>query len=128
MTKKKPTDYRSIEASKIKKKLLASAPPTSPQPHQRQIDRSDGGDDDAAAIGRLPTYCRFRDLVEAGITTSWAQILRMVDEEGFPTGIWLSANVRGWDIAEVRRWLASRPTERKVVAPRRNKQQEEQHA
>jgi hypothetical protein len=75
----------------------------------------DGDDADEAG---LPVYCRFRDLVEAGVTTNWPQLLRMVDREGFPTGIWLSANIRVWEVAEVRRWLMNRPTARKAVPGR----------
>ena len=80
---------------------------------QRQGDRASGDDDADARL--LPVYCRFRDLVDAGIATNWPQLLRMIDDQGFPTGIWLSANIRGWEVAEVRRWLASRPSARKSL-------------
>ena len=39
----------------------------------------------------------------------------MINCYGFPSGVLLSPNVRAWDKAEVERWLANRPTERKIV-------------
>jgi hypothetical protein len=49
-----------------------------------------------------------------------------VDRYGFPPGTRLSPNIRVWDIDDVRRWLANRPTERKtIVAPHRSKDAEE---
>lgn len=69
----------------------------------------------------LPVYCRYRDLVEAGITGNWPHLLRLIEDEGFPAGVMLSANIRAWDIAEVRKWLATRPTARKVAPPRKER-------
>ncbi len=69
----------------------------------------------------LPVYCRFADLVEANIAPNWPTLLRMVDQENFPAGVMLSANIRAWDVEQVRLWLASRPSERKVVAPKRRR-------
>jgi predicted DNA-binding transcriptional regulator AlpA len=63
----------------------------------------------------LPTFIRFADLVQAGITANWPHLLRMISKEGFPTGVMLSRNVRAWDLALVRAWLASRPTDPKIV-------------
>jgi predicted DNA-binding transcriptional regulator AlpA len=73
--------------------------------------------------GVLPVLVRFSDLKAAGITENWTHLTRLLDEQDFPPGILLSANIRAWDAAEVRRWLASRPTERKIVPqPRRAKE------
>jgi predicted DNA-binding transcriptional regulator AlpA len=83
---------------------------------RRNGDRHSGDDDDDAG---LPVLCRFRDLQAAGITDNWPHLLRMIDNEAFPEGILLSRNIRAWPVAEVRRWLAARPTARKVVNPRR---------
>jgi predicted DNA-binding transcriptional regulator AlpA len=88
-------------------------------PHQRQGDR--GSDDDAA--GRLPKFVRFHDLRAVGIVSNWPQLYNLIDYYDFPPGVLLSPNIRAWDIEEVQRWLASRPTERKIVA-RRSKQTE----
>jgi predicted DNA-binding transcriptional regulator AlpA len=81
-------------------------------PHQRQGDRA-AGDDPTALV--LPQYVRFKDLRQAGIVTSWPQVLRMIGDEGFPPGVRLSANIRAWRLDEVQGWLAGRPTERKEV-------------
>ena len=93
---------------------------------QRQGDRGDGEDE---AHPLFPTFCRFADLVTAGVTSNWPHLLRLIDCEGFPVGVMLSRNIRAWDVDEVRRWLAERPTARKVVKPatkpRRRKRQED---
>jgi predicted DNA-binding transcriptional regulator AlpA len=89
-------------------------------PHQRQSDR--GSAEDGAA--RLPTFVRFHDLRAVGIVSNWPQLYNLIDDYDFPPGVLLSPNVRAWDIEEVQRWLASRPTERKIVAPHRSKQTE----
>jgi predicted DNA-binding transcriptional regulator AlpA len=64
---------------------------------------------------RLPVYVRFADLQEAGVATSWQQLLRMIDGEDFPAGVRLSANTRAWRLDDVENWLKTRPTERKVM-------------
>ena len=63
-----------------------------------------GGDDDA-----LPVYCRFNDIRDAGICTSWVQFARLIEKEAFPPGISLSANTRVWAVSKIRAWLARRP-------------------
>jgi predicted DNA-binding transcriptional regulator AlpA len=63
----------------------------------------------------LSRYIRYRDLVAAGIVGSWMQLNRMINVEGFPEGLMLSANIRAWPVDEVERWLASRPTAKKVM-------------
>jgi predicted DNA-binding transcriptional regulator AlpA len=65
----------------------------------------------------LPSHVRFRHLEHAGIVNSWTQLLRMIEHEGFPQGLMLSANVRVWRLDEVEAWLASRPTARKAPPP-----------
>jgi hypothetical protein len=57
----------------------------------------------------VPAYCRFIDLQRAQICSSWAQLKRLIEEQGFPPGILASPNVRIFAVAEVRRWLAGRP-------------------
>jgi hypothetical protein len=73
---------------------------------------------------RLPRYIRFRDLRNAGIVDNWEQLSRLVDYYGFPSGTLLSPNMRVWAIEDVQRWLANRPSERKVIARRRSKEAE----
>jgi predicted DNA-binding transcriptional regulator AlpA len=72
----------------------------------------------------LPVYVRFNDLVRANIATSWPQVLRMIEGENFPTGIMLGPNTRAWRLDLVEAWLAARPTARKIVNPRRVKEEE----
>jgi len=74
----------------------------------------DGDDDDDAAL-RLPAFVRFSDIKAANIATSWEQLYRLIDKEGFPPGVMLSPNIRAWPIADVRSWLKHRPSERKPV-------------
>jgi predicted DNA-binding transcriptional regulator AlpA len=96
-------------------------------PHTRQGDRgnrdnrSDDGADDTARL--LPVYVRLKDLVRANIATSWPQLLRMIAAENFPTGVMLGKNTRAWRLDEVEAWLATRPTARKIVNPRRAKEE-----
>ena len=56
----------------------------------------------------LPTFCRFRDLSDAGLVSSWVQLKRLIDDEGFPSGFKLSANIRVWDVAAVRAWIEAK--------------------
>jgi predicted DNA-binding transcriptional regulator AlpA len=76
---------------------------------------SDEGEDDKDT--RLPTFVRFKELRRAGIVGSWTQLFRMIDDDGFPAGVLLSPNVRAWRLDHVERWLATRPTARKVMPP-----------
>ncbi len=71
----------------------------------------------------LPRFVRYRDLHAAGIVTNWQQLNNLIDEYGFPPGQLLSPNTRVWAVHDVEAWLASRPTERKIVAPRRHQQE-----
>jgi predicted DNA-binding transcriptional regulator AlpA len=59
----------------------------------------------------LPTFVRFKDLQSAGIVSSWVQLREMQARYAFPLGKMLSDNVRGWELAEVKDWLAQRPIE-----------------
>ena len=77
---------------------------------RRQGDRGGGShDDDDSNMRVLPVYVRFRDLRAAGIVHSWAQLGRMVNDEGFPTGILLGPHSRAWTVHEIQYWLATRP-------------------
>ena len=68
-----------------------------------------------AARHALPTFVRYRDLVASGIVANWTTLLRLIDVEGFPAGTMIGANTRAWRVDEIERWLASRPTAKKVM-------------
>jgi predicted DNA-binding transcriptional regulator AlpA len=84
------------------------APPDQRSPHGLT-------DDSAAPVPLLPIYLRFRDLKASNVVASWTQLARMVDDEGFPAGVWLSANIRAWKLTDVQAWLERRPVARKAV-------------
>jgi hypothetical protein len=105
--RKPSSQYLPHKPSGQRRKLLTSTATTSPR---RQGDRGgDSDDDDDSNMPVLPVYVRFRDLRAAGIVHSWAQLGRMVNDEGFPTGILLGPHSRAWRIDEIETWLASRP-------------------
>jgi predicted DNA-binding transcriptional regulator AlpA len=94
-----------FEPRRSKKPKSLQTTPTSPLLVQDHVPDDDEDDDDST----VPAYVRFADLREAKIASSWPQLYRLIAEQGFPPGIWLSPNVRVFAVAEVRRWLASRP-------------------
>ena len=49
-------------------------------------DRGGGDDDDAGDADKLPVYVRTRDLIKAGLAGSPTQLIRLIDEQGFPAG------------------------------------------
>jgi hypothetical protein len=51
---------------------------------------------------------RFADLKAAQVVTSWPQLKRLVENQGFPPGYLLSPAVRVWDAEAVAAWLQSR--------------------
>ena len=63
----------------------------------------------------MTRFLRFADLKAAGICRNWPTLQRQIKNLGFPRGVLLSANARGWDEAEVEAWLAARPTAPKPV-------------
>jgi hypothetical protein len=104
----------------------AGPPAETTNPHQRQGDRGNADDDDeakrAARRSRLvqtgfPVFCRYDDLVAAGIVANWTTLLRLIDDKKFPPGVMIGPNTRAWRIDEVEGWLASRPSARKAVPP-----------
>ncbi|HEV7910055.1 MAG TPA: AlpA family phage regulatory protein [Methylocella sp.] len=58
---------------------------------------------------------RFPDLVAKGVVHSRMTLKRLIDLQGFPPGVLITPNARGWDEAEVNSWIANRPTARKTV-------------
>jgi predicted DNA-binding transcriptional regulator AlpA len=79
--------------------------------------------DEAEALP-LPRFVRYRHLHEAGIAASWKSLYELIDKYGFPPGIFISPNVRAWDVSDVERWLAKRPSERKAVPSRWHRERE----
>ncbi len=78
-------------------------------PQQSKGDR--GSPDDAA----LPVFVKFRDLVDAGIVGNWPTLIRLIDEESFPSGVMLGKNTRAWRADEVLAWIGARPVSRKEI-------------
>jgi predicted DNA-binding transcriptional regulator AlpA len=66
----------------------------------------------------LPKFIRFRDLRDAGIADNYTTLARLVTEHAFPPGILISPNIRAWNLDEVERWLATRPSDRKPLPAR----------
>jgi hypothetical protein len=60
-------------------------------------------------LQRLAELVAFADLRERGIACNWATLRRMIDRDGFPSGIQLGPNRRAWFLSDVQAWLASRP-------------------
>jgi predicted DNA-binding transcriptional regulator AlpA len=102
-----------------------TAPTRSNSPAESGNDGNDAKRREAKLVARrtklaqsgFPIFVRFDDLVAAGLVGSWTQLLRMIDDEDFPPGTLLSANVRAWLSTEVETWLTSRPSARKAVPP-----------
>ena len=54
---------------------------------------------------------RFVDLKEAGFVNNRATLYRWIKLHGFPQGVLLGPNSRGWSEKDVLEWLNSRPIE-----------------
>jgi predicted DNA-binding transcriptional regulator AlpA len=108
-----PAEQTSPHGPRTARKSLKSstAAPTPVTHLGRQGDRSSA--DDAGA--RLPVYCRYRDLEEAGIVSSWMMLRRLIERENFPRGLMLGKNSRAWPVREIEAWLAGRPSAPKAV-------------
>ena len=128
---------RSAFALTQRRATSTAAPPAeTTNPHQRQGDRGTDDADDASEAERLkaerleakrvarrnrlirsgfPVFVRYDDFRRSPVSLHWTQLLRMIDDEGFPAGILISANVRAWRLGEMETWLAPRPIARKIV-------------
>lgn len=119
---KKPPEQTSPSESQDDP-AVASATPAAALPHRRQ-DRSDGdaprrqlvnrgGRDDLTVA--IPLLVRFKNLRQAGIVSSWRELIHLIDTQRFPPGFMLSPNVRCWYAGEVEDWLRQRPSQRKIL-------------
>jgi predicted DNA-binding transcriptional regulator AlpA len=99
-----------------KRKPTTPAAPTAPAMLQRRQGDRDSADD---AEAQLKILVRFKDLKKAGYVQNWPTLLRLIDEDGFPSGFMLGRNTRAWVLRDVEAWIAARPTARKIIAPRR---------
>jgi hypothetical protein len=95
--------------------LEAKQPQTALSLQRQQGDRGDTDADEGGHAARLPVFVRYPDLRAAGIVTSWMQLRRFIDGEGFPPGVLLGKNTRAWPLHEVEVWLAGRPSAPKLV-------------
>jgi predicted DNA-binding transcriptional regulator AlpA len=122
-----PDQCSPITADLPKRKNSASTSVPTSTVHHGHGDRGGGddedgdGDDDAVA-GRLPVFVRYQHLEAAGIASSWQALSRLIDNDGFPEGIMLGRNTRAWQLDEVEAWIANRPTARKIVPPKKPRQ------
>ena len=94
-----------FERQRSKKQRFKAASSLVQHHHQ---DRGDTDDADDDGLGGL-AHVRVKDLVDAKIISGWAQLKRLIDEQNFPKGILLSPNVRVFAVAEVKKWLETRP-------------------
>ena len=76
----------------------------------------------------IGTLLRFADLKARKIATTYTVVTRLVENEGFPPGRLLSPNCRVWTEEEIADWLATRPTERKPMHPRKGNASHEMEA
>jgi len=57
---------------------------------------------------------RYADLVAKGVVNSRMTLKRLIDNQGFPSGVLITPNARAWNETEVDAWIASRPIARKA--------------
>jgi hypothetical protein len=53
-------------------------------------------------------FLRFADLKERDIVRNWTTLLRLIEQQGFPPGVRIGAQTRGWPEDEIEVWLKSR--------------------
>ena len=51
----------------------------------------------------------FVDLKKRGIVRNHAQLKALIDDHGFPPGIWLGVNTHRWTGSSICEWSATRP-------------------
>ena len=65
-------------------------------------------------------WVRYPDLVAKGIVNSRMTLKRLIDSQGFPTGVLITPNARAWDETLVDAWIANRPAARKSSTRKTN--------
>jgi predicted DNA-binding transcriptional regulator AlpA len=60
-------------------------------------------------------YLRYADLEACGIVNNRVNLQNWIRKYGFPPGQMIGPNTRLWAEADVKAWLASRPTAKKPV-------------
>ena len=63
-------------------------------------------------------FLRFKDLKQRNIVRNWPTLMRLMNEQGFPTGIRIGAQARAWEEAEVEAWLETR----RIASPARSEE------
>jgi hypothetical protein len=58
---------------------------------------------------------RFADLRALGLVNNWVTLKNWIKKRGFPQGQLTGPNSRTWSEAEVKDWVAKRPTTAKPV-------------
>lgn len=66
-------------------------------------------------------YLRFTDIQARNIANNRVTLNDLIQNHGFPVGMWLSPNRRAWPEEEVDRWLATRPSARTTKPALRGK-------
>jgi predicted DNA-binding transcriptional regulator AlpA len=64
-------------------------------------------------------YIRFTDIKARGIANNRVTLKELIDNHGFPEGVFLSPMVRAWDEALVDEWLETRPVASSAKPPLR---------
>jgi predicted DNA-binding transcriptional regulator AlpA len=59
---------------------------------------------------------RYRHLKERHVVENWAQLQRLIKQQGFPAGRLLGPNTRVWTEDEVVDWVSTRPVTRDEFA------------
>jgi hypothetical protein len=62
-------------------------------------------------------FFRFSDLKEIGLVTNRVTLRRWIEKEGFPPGVLLGPNTRGWSKEQIEAWISGRPERREDPPP-----------
>jgi hypothetical protein len=65
----------------------------------------------------FPVLYHFKDLAAAGLIANRTSLTRLIDNDNFPPGVMIGRNTRVWRVDDIEKWLATRPTARKITPP-----------
>jgi hypothetical protein len=68
-------------------------------------------------MDEIEQHYRFVDLKRKGLIGNWPTLRHLQKVHGFPAGKKLGGNMRVWTAREVNEWLASRPSDIKIIPP-----------